>query len=425
MHKLKNKLKDLIYIQENKPCNEQTVKGLFRSIVEPILESNVECVVLCRFEEESKKDFNGIIQRLEYSNAKVYDFSDKSLGKFENVLKENIWDKTEFIYVLSERYGAVLIFDYEECDIDNFAQIYILHNSRSLSDAFGVISSNSIVDLKSYEERWHPDRRENEVLNSSIRKIVENLNEKNQEILISELAKETTEDHSDIEAKLEFISNKSSHVSHEMRNQLSICNLYTSIIQKQHGKIKFESDEVKCSILNALECIQKSLQIAGNILLDLKSLNNLSLKEYDLKYLIENAIGLAQIYATGKNISFECEIPKTANILVDENKFLAVLINIIKNAVESIGDNNKGRISIKTEVENENVKITIANNGKPMTKEIQNKIFSEGFTTKSAGKGLGLFICRKTLEEQSAQLKLKKSDEISTEFEISLLRGGV
>ncbi len=49
----KNQLKNLTYIQENKPCNEQTIKGLFRAIVEPILEANVEAVVLCRLEEKS------------------------------------------------------------------------------------------------------------------------------------------------------------------------------------------------------------------------------------------------------------------------------------------------------------------------------------------------------------------------------------
>lgn len=417
-----DKLKKLIYIQENKPCNEQTVKGLFRSIVEPILEKNIETLVLCRLEEKSKNDFKGILQRLEYSTAKVYDFSDEPISdKFENILKEKIWDKTEFLYVLAERFGAVLIFDYEESEIKDFAQVYILHNSKNLSDAFDVINSNAIVDLNEYQEKFRPDRRDNDVLNSSIRKIVENLNETNQEILISQMGREEPEDNTDLAARLEFISGKSNYVSHEIRNQLSICNLYASIIQKQLDRVSFENQEVEQSVTNAVEYIQKSLKIAGNLLLDLKSLRSCELKEYDLKYLVESALELGQVYANGKNIEFKSEISHTMGILVDENKFLTVLINLIKNAVESIEE--KGEIVIKAEIEDENVKVVVSNTGKPITRELQDKIYEEGFTTKATGTGLGLAICRKTLEEQFAQLRLVKSDEISTEFEITVLKG--
>ncbi len=380
----KNKLKDLIYIQENKPCNEQTVKGLFRSIVEPILEkssegrseNNVQSLILCRLEEKSKNDFAGIFKRLEYSNAKVYDFSINSISeKFENVLKENIWDKTEFVYVLAERYGAVLIFDYDESGMENIAQIYALYNSKNLSDAFEIINSNSKIDLSEYQEKNHPDRRDNEVLNNSIRKIIENLNEINQEVLISEMEKEKLEDSTDLASRLEFISSKSNFVSHEIRNQLSICSLYSNIIEKQQSKIKFETDAVGSSVINALDCIQKALKMAGNLLLDLKSLKGSDLKEYDLKDLIEAAVELAKVYASGKEIEVKSEITKSTNILADENKFLAVLINLIKNAVESIEE--KGDIIISTEIEEENAKIIISNTGKAITKELQERFFKK------------------------------------------------
>lgn len=422
MYKPRNELKNLIYIQENKPCNEQTVNGLFRSIVEPVLEKNVESLILCRLEEKSKKNFSGILKRLEYSNAKFYDFSDNPVSeKVQNVLKEKIWDKTEFIYILAERFGAVLIFDYEESEIKDFAQIYVLHNSKNLSDSFDIICSNSTIDLSSCRDKSHPDRRDNELLNNSIRKIVENLNEKNQEILVSELSRENSEDTTDLASRLDFISKKSSYVSHEIRNQLSICSLYANIIQKQWDKVTFENEEVKTSMSNAMECIQKSIKMASNLILDLKSLKSSDLKEYDLKELTKSALELARVYASGKNISFKNEISQSVNILADENKFLAVLINLFKNAVESI--ENTGEIVIKAEIEEETVKIAISNNGKPMTKEIQEKIYEEGFTTKSTGSGLGLAICKKTLEEQFAKLNLKKSDKISTEFEITVLKG--
>ena len=418
----KNELKNLIYIQENKPCNEQTIDGLFRSIVEPILEQNIEGLVLCRLEDKSKASFGGILKRLEYSNSKVYDFSDSPLGdKFQNILKEKIWDKTEFVCVLAHRFGAVLIFDYEESELKDFAQIYLLHNSKNLSDAFDIIKANSTVDLSEYQEKMQPDRRDNDILNSSIRKIVENLNEKNQEVMISQMTKEPEQDNADLEGRLEFLLTKSSYIAHEMRNLLSISKLYSEIIEKQSSKIKFENEEIEKSILNARNCIKKSLQMTGNLLFEFKSLNNADLKESDLKTLVGSAVGLAQSYAFGKNVEFKIEIAQTANVLVDENKFLAVLINLIKNAVESIEET--GHIVVRTEIADENVKVIVSNDGIPIKKEIQENIFSGGVTTKASGSGLGLVICKKTLEEQFAQLRLIKSDEVSTEFEITILKG--
>jgi len=420
----KNELKNLIYIQENKPCNEQTIKGLFRSIVEPIFEVNIEAVVLFRLEGKSKADFDGIFKRLEYSSAKVYDFSDKPIcEKFEHVLKEKLWEKTEFVYVFAERFGAVLIFDYAESKMEGFAQIYTLYNSKNLSDAFNIIHLNSTVDLSEYYKKFCPDRRDNDILNSSIRKIIESLNETNQEVLISQMEKETAPDNTDAAARLEFLLTKSGYIAHEMRNMLSICSLYSNIIDKQSEKIEIQDEETKKSILNAKECIKKTLKMAGNLLLDFKSLKGSDLKECDLKNSIEMAMELAKIYANGKDIKFECEISQTTNILADEDKLLAVLINIIKNAIESI--EYKGEIIIKPEITDENVNIIISNNGKPIDKKIQEKICEEGFTTKATGMGLGLAICKETLKEQFGELKLKKSDEVSTEFEITVLKGGM
>ena len=110
-------------------------------------------------------------------------------------------------------------------------------------------------------------------------------------------------------------------------------------------------------------------------------------------------------------------------------KFLTVLINLIKNAVESFEEEfgkeeeKAGYIVIDSKIEDENIKIVVSNNGAPIKDEFQNKLFETGFTTKASGTGLGLAICKKTLEEQFAQLNLIKSDENSTDFEITVLKG--
>jgi signal transduction histidine kinase len=335
-------------------------------------------------------------------------------------LKENIWDKTEFVYVLAERFGAVLIFDYDEAEMEDFAQVYTMYNSNNLLESLDIINSNSFINVRGYYEKFRPDRRDNYLLNNSVRKIIESLNETTQEVLISKKEKETTIDNADSAARLEFLLTKSNFIAHEMRNLLSISNLYSNIIDKQMDRIGIEDSEEKNSIKNARNCINKSLMMIGNLLLDFKSLKRSDLKEHDLKSLVEMALELAKVYANGKDVNFKCEIAQTTDILADEDKFLAVLINLVKNAIENF--ESKGEIVIKTEITEENVKIKVSNNGKPIDKKVQEKICEEGFTTKATGMGLGLAICKENLAAQFAQLNLVKSDEVSTEFEVTVLR---
>ena len=66
--------------------------------------------------------------------------------------------------------------------------------------------------------------------------------------------------------------------------------------------------------------------------------------------------------------------------------------------------------------------ICISNNA-PGIKEPE-KIFNEGFTTKSTGSGLGLWICKKSVEEQMGELELSRSTDDYTEFTIRLGLGG-
>jgi signal transduction histidine kinase len=89
-----------------------------------------------------------------------------------------------------------------------------------------------------------------------------------------------------------------------------------------------------------------------------------------------------------------------------------VFMNILANAIDAIEESNTGRsfeeiktnpnrITIKTSLESEGVKIAIADNGKGMSEEVKQKIFDHLFTTKAVGKGtgLGLAIARQIVEE--------------------------
>lgn len=212
----------------------------------------------------------------------------------------------------------------------------------------------------------------------------------------------------------DLIKEQSRCIAHEMRNHISICELYTQIIKKNLEKEGIQNT----SLNNALNCINKSLKIMSNSLLDLKSLDNFNLKKVNIKKILEEGIKLATAYITDKKIKITSNINIDAEVFIDENKFLACIVNIIKNAIEAI--KIEGKINVSLEIEGDYVHIKISNDGEPISQEKQKSIFEEGFTTKPTGSGLGLHICANNLKAQNATLKLTKSTTEITEFEIIL-----
>ena len=111
-----------------------------------------------------------------------------------------------------------------------------------------------------------------------------------------------------------------------------------------------------------------------------------------------------------------------------------VFMNILANAIDALSESNKelsyqeieknpNRITIKTYLEDNQVKISIADNGKGMSEEVKQKIFDHLFTTKKVGKGtgLGLSIARQIIiEKHSGSLEVNSEPGNGTEFIITI-----
>jgi len=111
-----------------------------------------------------------------------------------------------------------------------------------------------------------------------------------------------------------------------------------------------------------------------------------------------------------------------------------VFMNILANAIDALDESNIGRrfkeietkpnqIKITTSVEDSQVKIAIADNGKGMNEEVKQKIFDHLFTTKevSKGTGLGLAIARQiVVEKHGGTIDVNSQPGEGTEFVIML-----
>ncbi len=400
-----NYLRELINSQENKTITKQTLRCAIRAVLEPLLDNPEAGVVLYRIIH--KNGLAGLLKRLDFSEIEAFDFSDES----EN-LRERVWADTEFICVMTHRFVAILLWD-NKTDSKNYVRYYSIFNSKLQDEALDIINRNSIIDIKQYQEKFRPDRRDNILLNSSIRRLTENMDE---------AAKDAVLGFAEFQVQPKGYTADVREITHEVKNQLSICDLYSEIIKKYCAKNNIEDE----TILNGVQCIARAIKMAGNSLLSLKTTQNKELKQCDLKDIIDTAENLTKIYFECKNIEYKVESKANLKIAADEESLISVIINLVKNAVEAFGkeedkeENNKNGkyVKVKAEKRGEFAVIRVLNNAGKINEP--EKIFEKGFTTKNYGSGLGLYICKKTIEEQLGQLKLEHTGDDYTEFVIKM-----
>lgn len=390
-----NYLKELIEAQDNKFLSRQTLKCLVRSALEPLLDAPESGVVFYRI--DNKEGLQGLIKRLEFSEIESINYSDDAGN-----LVEKVWANTEFICVMTHRYVSILLWDNFTGD-KNTVRYYSLYNSKLQNEPLDIIKRNSKVDITPYQEKFTPDRRDNILLNASIRRLLDNMVDAADDAVLgyAEKTAETLRDG-------DYAARKSRVVAHEVRNQLSIIDLYTEIIRKK------TDDE---GIHQSLNTISKAIKMASNSLLSLKTKENSEIKPVSMRELIQDAVELAGVYLEGKDIELQVETDDII-AMADYDKLLGVIINLVKNASEAKGGTY---IKIKTEKDDDFVNILVSNNAQGI--EEPEKIFNEGFTTKSSGMGLGLWICKKSIEEQMGSIELSRSSEDYTEFTIKLGKG--
>lgn len=138
-----------------------------------------------------------------------------------------------------------------------------------------------------------------------------------------------------------------------------------------------------------------------------------------LKEIIDNVISLVDF----QNIKLEVNInPIDIMLYADKSQMSQVLLNILKNAIESCDSDDKSyNIEIKAFVDNEErIHIELSNNAGKISDEIAENIFTPFFTTKRDGSGIGLAVSRQIIRLHGGTLLLSKNTEEKVAFTIVL-----
>ena len=122
----------------------------------------------------------------------------------------------------------------------------------------------------------------------------------------------------------------------------------------------------------------------------------------------------------GVELAYSSKYYKSCQVSADKDQLSRVFNNLIKNAIQAIPSERKGKIKLCTNCDNSYVYISIEDNGVGIPKEIRDKLFNPNFTTKSTGIGMGLAISKRIIEDFHGEIWYETEFNQGTKFHIKL-----
>ncbi len=148
-------------------------------------------------------------------------------------------------------------------------------------------------------------------------------------------------------------------------------------------------DESKVKTIDVRECIEASLKIAGNSIRHQEIVTDFAL---------------------------------TPEVKCSPSQINQVLVNLLNNAAQAMGEKPDGKIEVRTRADDKNVYIEVSDNGKGMNPEVIDQIFEPFFTTKGAGEGtgLGMAISQQIMEQHNGDIQAVSTEGVGTTFTLTL-----
>ncbi|OUT70884.1 MAG: hypothetical protein CBB76_05275 [Crocinitomicaceae bacterium TMED16] len=166
----------------------------------------------------------------------------------------------------------------------------------------------------------------------------------------------------------------------------------------------------------------RATQVVKNLRLFIREKRNAESGTVNIKNNIEAVVNIFS-HKIKNQVDLTVDIDPDIHIKGFDVRLFQLWSNLIKNALESMEDQNEKILKLYSQVSPSNYTITVENNGPKIKDEFKRKIFNKFFTTKGKrnGSGLGLSIVKNVLEEHQGKIDLK-SDEMKTRFIIKFNR---
>ncbi len=207
-------------------------------------------------------------------------------------------------------------------------------------------------------------------------------------------------------------------VAHEIKNPLTPMKLSVQQLLRVYDPENPASAQKLEKVVNSLiEQIDVLTNIA-NEFSNFAKMPRPNEERIDLLGLINNVV---ELFRNDGVVEIELKSQMTqAMIMADKDQLLRVFNNLIKNSIQAIPTERKGKITIQIDQSEKYVEIHIHDNGTGISAEQRVKLFVPYFTTKSTGSGLGLAMCKQIIESHRGTIELDSTSDEGTAFTIRL-----
>ncbi len=215
--------------------------------------------------------------------------------------------------------------------------------------------------------------------------------------------------------KLAVIGQLAAGVAHEIGNPLASISSLVQILQRRCDK-EFQ----KIQLDNIKENIDRIAKIVRE-LVDLSRPPSQDQVFTQVSEVIKTALGIVKYDKRVKKVEFKTELAEgLPSIKIVPDQLLQVFINMLINSLDAI--EGEGIITVKTNVENDNIIINIIDNGCGIAKEDISKIFDPFYTTKEVGKGtgLGLSVSYGIIKKFGGNISVKSKEGEGSNFKIQI-----
>lgn len=233
-------------------------------------------------------------------------------------------------------------------------------------------------------------------------KALEELNLTLEERVADEVEKNRQKDQQLIQqSRLASMGEMISMIAHQWRQPLSAIS---STVQGLHLKLSLKKFD-EALFIEKLSDVNRYAQYLSQTIDDFRQFFKPSKAkdEVSLEEVIEKVLGIIRISLENKQITLIMNFQSHAHLMTYANELMQVLLNLIKNAEDSLIENQviKPWIKISTSKNDTNLILEVSDNGGGIPESVMARIFDPYFSTKTKkdGTGLGLYMSQKIVEE--------------------------
>jgi signal transduction histidine kinase len=209
-------------------------------------------------------------------------------------------------------------------------------------------------------------------------------------------------------------------IGHELNNYLTIISNNAELAQINIDRN--DAERAKNNSRQVVDNIAKMKRFTDG-LMDFSKMET-EMVSYDIRHLVENLLFSLKSQRKFKGVAIDFTAANVPDIPIDVGQIQQVLLNLMNNAMDAMGESTEPHIKIdcRFDAEQDRMVIDVADNGHGMSEEIRQKIFQPHFTTKANGHGLGLANSRKIILNHGGDILVDSAEGRGTTFTIFLPR---